>query len=143
LGNKPGGIKLQFKVPQNIDMQDKILGPLTMVQFIYAVIGGGICYAIYSTIPQPFSYVLVLPIALFVLALIFLKINERPFLDFLVSLAYFMTTPKSRMWHHDANSNLSVEIYQPKTTQQNITPTKQFTHEQIADFAKKVDQGQK
>ena len=131
---------LQFKVPQNIDMQDRILGPLTMVQFIYAVIGGGVCYAIYSTIPKPFSYILVLPIALFVLAMIFLKVNERPFLDFLISLFYFTTMPKSRIWHHDANSSLSVEIYQPKITQQNITPTKQFTHEQIHSYAEKIDQ---
>lgn len=131
---------MQFKVPQNIDMQDRILGPLTMVQFIYAVIGSGICYAIFSTVPKPFSFVLIMPIALFVLALIFLKINERPFLDFLFSLSAFMTAPKSRVWHHDVASNLSVEVYQSKPTNQNNNiQTKQFTHEQIQEMAKRID----
>jgi len=132
---------LQFKVPQNIDMQDRILGPLTMVQFIYAVIGGGICYAIFSTVPKPFSFVLITPITLFVAALIFLKINERPFLDFLISLSAFMTAPKNRVWHHDVASNLSVEVYQSKSTNQNNNiQTKQFSHEQLQEMAKRIDQ---
>jgi hypothetical protein len=122
-------------------MQDRILGPLTMIQFIYAVIGSGICYAIFSTVPKPFSFVLILPIALFVLALIFLKINERPFLDFLFSLSAFMTTPKNRVWQHDVASNLSVEIYQSSPINQNNNiQTKQFTHEQIQEMAKRIDQ---
>jgi len=32
---------MQFKVPQKIDIEDKILGPLSMVQFVYAVLGAG------------------------------------------------------------------------------------------------------
>lgn len=132
---------MQFKVPQNIDMQDRILGPLTMVQFIYAVIGGGLCYAIFSTIPKPFSYFLIVPLATFVLALIFLKVNERPFLDFLTSLFYFSTTPKNRVWHHGSDSNLNVEIYKPKQEGQNQNiQTKQFTHKQIHEMAEKIDQ---
>ena len=67
---------MRYKVPQNIDMQDRILGPLTMVQFIYAVVGGGFCYAIYmSPIPKPYSFILIVPVALLVLALDFLKIK--------------------------------------------------------------------
>jgi hypothetical protein len=105
---------LQFKVPQNIDMQDRIIGPLTMVQFVYAVIGGGICYSIFMGIPKPFSYVLIAPIAIFVICLDFVKINERPFLNFFLSAIQYTTAPKQRVWHQGAGSDLSVEIYHPE-----------------------------
>lgn len=132
---------MQFKVPQNIDMQDRILGPLTMVQFIYAVMGGGICYGIYSTVHAPYSYFIIVPIALFILAMIFLKINERPFLNFLVSLVEFQTAPKKRFWHHNIHSsNLTITLSSPTNTKTVVTPTKNFSHEQIKNLAQKIDQ---
>ena len=35
---------MRYKVPQNIDMEDRIVGPLTMVQFVIVMIGGMIVY---------------------------------------------------------------------------------------------------
>ena len=132
---------MQFKVPQNIDMQDRILGPLTMVQFIYAVIGGGICYAIFSAVHAPYSYFIIAPIALFVLAMIFLKINERPFLNFLVSAVEYSTAPKKRFWHHeDHSSNFSIELTSSQNNKPVSAPTKTFSHEDIKNLANRVDQ---
>lgn len=133
---------MRYKVPQNIDMQDRILGPLTMIQFIYAVVGGGFCYAIYmSPIPKPFSYVIIIPIALLVIALDFLKVNERPFLDFLLSIIEFSSMPRQRLWHHEDMSDLKVEIYEPvKQSGPKIQP-KTYTKEEINELANRLDQG--
>lgn len=133
---------MRFKVPQNIDIEDRILGPLTMVQFIYAVIGGGICYVIYTVIPAPFSYVLISPIALFVVCLIFVKINERPFLLFLVSMLEYNATPKQRIWHHGNGPDIGVEIYQSKVQTGPIVQAKNISREQIINIAKKLDSGE-
>lgn len=130
---------MRYKVPQNIDIQDKILGPLTMVQFIYAIVGGGICYTIFMSVPRPFSLILDIPIALFVIALIFLKINERPFLDFLVSILEFNSTPKKRLWHHENMPDLRVEIYQQKKNTGPVVQNKEITREQISQLAKRLD----
>lgn len=132
---------MRYKVPQNIDMQDRILGPLTMIQFIYAVVGGGLCYAIYmSPIPKPYSFILIVPIALLVIALDFLKINERPFLDFLLSIFEYTGTPRQRLWHHENISDLKVEVYEPKKDTGPKTPEKKVTRQEIIDLAKKLDQ---
>lgn len=132
---------MQFKVPQNIDMQDRILGPLTMVQFIYAVIGGGVCYAIYSAVHAPYSYFIIAPIALFILAMIFLKINERPFLNFLISAIEFQSTPKKRFWHHDNySSNFSITLAPSGNAKTTVAPAKNFSHEQIRNVAERLDQ---
>lgn len=132
---------MRFKVPQNIDIEDRILGPLTMVQFIYAVIGGGLCYTIYVSIPTPFSYFLIAPIAFFVVCLDFVKINERPFLIFLISILEFNTTPRQRVWHHGAIPDLGVEIYQSQKQTGPTVQAKNISHEQIANIAKRIDSG--
>lgn len=134
---------MRYKVPQNIDMQDRILGPLTMVQFIYAVVGGGLCYAIFmSGIPKPFSYFLIIPIALFVIALDFLKINERPFLDFFLSVIEFTSAPRRRTWHHQNIPDMRLEIYQTKKDTGQKVEAKKVTREEIADLARRLDEPQ-
>ena len=124
-------------------MQDRILGPLTMLQFIYAVVGGGFCYAIYmSPIPKPYSFILIVPIALLVLALDFLKINERPFLDFLLSIIEYSGSPRQRLWHHENTSDMKVEIYEPVKQAGPKVPPKQVTKQEMIDLANKLDKPQ-
>jgi hypothetical protein len=130
---------LQFKVPQNIDMQDKILGPLTMLQFVYAVVGFGTCYAIYVSIPKPFSIILILPIAFFVVCLDFIKVNERPFLDFFIALVEFIASPKQRFWHQDTGSDMKVEIYHIDKSNQPANQHKDVSNAQIETMAKSFD----
>ncbi len=40
--------KMQYKIPQNVQIEDKIVGPLTLRQLIYLGIGGAITYVIYN-----------------------------------------------------------------------------------------------
>lgn len=129
---------MRFKVPQNIDMQDRILGPLTMVQFVYAVVGFGLCYSIYMSLPSPFSFVLIGPIALLVFCLDFVKMNERPFQDFLLAAIEFIFSPKRLIWQQSHGSNFEIEVYSP------TTPTKKFeakglSASQINAMAQSVD----
>lgn len=133
---------MRFKVPQNIDMPDRIVGPLTMIQFIYAVIGGGFCYVISKSMPSPYSYMVIAPIALFVICLDFVKINGRPFLDFFISAIEFLSAPKKRVWHQGSGSDLSIEIYKVEKDK-TITPIKQISSKEIADYARQVDEGHK
>lgn len=131
---------MRYKVPQNIDMQDRIVGPLTMLQFIYAVIGGGICYGIFSSgLPKILVILIDLPLALFIMALIFLKINERPFLDFVISVIQYQGAPKQRVWQHQVMPDLTVETYKPRVTVDKPVEQKILTPEDIANIAKTLD----
>lgn len=130
---------MRFKVPQNIDMPDRILGPLTMLQFVYAVVGGGAAYVCYMSVPAPLGILLALIVALFTLAMIFLKINERPFSHFLLSLFKFMSTPRERIWHKGETSDIKVEIYKTKKQQGSAVTEKHVSHEEIARYAKRID----
>lgn len=122
-------------------MQDKIIGPLTMVQFVYAVIGFGFCYLIFMSMPAPLSYVLALPIAIFVICLDFVKVNERPFLDFFLSMLAFLGAPKKRVWHQGDDSDMSIEIYHVKKSNEPTIQHKTISREEIERVAKRTDTG--
>lgn len=95
---------MQYKVPQNIDMEDKIVGPFTMRQFIYLLIPGGIIYGWYNYLSTNYTdytieFALVaIPVGLIGLAFALLKINDRPFESFALSVIQFLSAAKQRKW---------------------------------------------
>lgn len=99
---------MQFKVPQNIDMADKIFGPLTMVQFIYVLVGGMTDYIllqlVFPVAPAIF-FILAIPIGLLALALAFLKMNDIPFPKFVQAFLLFLVSPKQRIWQKSTEVN--------------------------------------
>jgi len=122
-------------------MQDRILGPLTLVQFVYAVVGGGLCYTIYMKVPSPLNIVIVLPIVVFIVCLDFVKINEQPFLHFFLSAIQYVSAPKQRFWHRGGESDLSVEIYK-STKAETQYKHKVISKEEMEKFAAKTDTDQ-
>ncbi len=96
---------MQYKVPQNIDLEDKIVGPFTMKQFLYLMVGGFILYGWwnysnqFSSPPPMVIFAIVgLPVGLLCLCLAMVKVNDRPFEYFLLNIFKFMISPKSRKW---------------------------------------------
>ncbi len=74
---------MEYQVPQFIDVEDKIVGPLTLRQFIYLTGGAGFSVATFLYFPF-FLWVLVgPPIAALALALAFYKMNGKPFVEIL------------------------------------------------------------
>ena len=90
---------MQFKVPQNIDLEDKIVGPLTLIQFLYILGGGVTIYLLYFGLHAGFLFWLVsIPIAVIALALAFLKIQDQPLSYFIKAGLIFLSRPKTRVW---------------------------------------------
>lgn len=89
---------MQYQVPQFIEIEDKIFGPLTFKQFIYVAGGAGMCFLAYRFLPMPFSFLIILPVAGFSGALAFYKVNNRPFIDAVESAAKFFLNSKLYLW---------------------------------------------
>ncbi len=89
---------MQFKVPQFLEIEDKIFGPFTFRQFIYLAGGGGMCFVVYRLLGLFWGFIpLVILIALTV-ALTFYRPNNKPFVDMLeASIKYFMQS-KLYIW---------------------------------------------
>ncbi len=74
---------MDYQVPQFIDVEDKIFGPLTLKQFIYLAGGIGICVGVFLYLPLIFALLIGIPVLGFVGALAFYKINGKPFIEIL------------------------------------------------------------
>jgi len=111
---------MQFKVPQNIDMADKIIGSLTMTQFLYVLVGGMTDYILLQSVfpTQPILFfVLAIPIALLTFLMAFIKINDIPFPKFMQAALLYMASPKQRVWGKSVDLSSPVKIEAPKKTE--------------------------
>lgn len=89
---------MQFEVPQFIEVEDKIFGPLTFKQFIYVAGGAGMIFILYTSLPFFFAVLLIVPIGALALGLAFYKVNNRPFINILESAITFLTSSKMYIW---------------------------------------------
>lgn len=90
---------MRFQVPQFIEVEDKIFGPLTIKQFIYLLGGGGISFLLYELIGN--IYISGLPIVFvvaFSVALAFYKINNKPFINVVEAAFNYYRNSKLYIW---------------------------------------------
>jgi len=73
-------VMAQYQVPQFIEIEDKIFGPLTLKQFLYLAGGGGLCLVFFTLLPLWLAIPLMLPVIGFAAALAFYQVNGRPFI---------------------------------------------------------------
>lgn len=90
---------MQFRVPQFIDIEDKIVGPLTLKQFGYILGALGFSFLLWTLIPiKIISIILIIAVVSLFLSLAFVKINNRPFADMLESAFAYYTGGKVYTW---------------------------------------------
>lgn len=89
---------MQFKVPQFLDIEDKIFGPFTFKEFIYLAGGGGICYVLYKALGLLWGSIPILIIGGFALALTFYRPNGKPFVNMLQSAVKYAIQDKLYLW---------------------------------------------
>jgi len=89
---------MQFQVPQFIEVEDKIFGPLTLKQFIYMAGGAGISFVIYEFIPFIVAIPIIIVILAFSGALAFWKINNKPFINTVESAFKYFFAAKLYIW---------------------------------------------
>lgn len=89
---------MRYQVPQFIEIEDKVVGPFTIKQFIYVVGGFGLSFVLYSILPIYIAVFLIIIVEALSLALAFYKINNKPFVDFLESAFLFYTKNNLYIW---------------------------------------------
>ena len=92
---------MRFKVPQFIEVEDKIFGPLTFKQFVYLVGGGGLAFIIWRTLPLFIGIFLTAPVIALAVALAFYKPNNKPFVDMLEAAFKYGLGNKLYLWSHE------------------------------------------
>lgn len=111
---------MRYQVPQFIEVEDKIFGPLTLKQFIYLAGGGGLSFLVYVFIGN-FTIALV-PI-IFIMAVsgafAFYKINNKPFINVVEAAFKYMLGGKLYIWKKE-------EKQRPETPQSAVKDAKNY-----------------
>lgn len=94
---------MRFEVPQFIEIEDKIFGPLTWRQFLYLGGGLGMAVVLFITVPFIIFVVIGLPLALLAGALAFFPVNNRPFSYFLEAVFNFFTQQRTYFWRQKSH----------------------------------------
>lgn len=89
----------RFVAPQFIDVEDRIIGPITTRQFIMMVIGGVIAFLSYKILDTAGFILVLLIVAGLVVLFGFVKINGRRFHEFIRSIIEALRRPKVRVWY--------------------------------------------
>ncbi len=133
----------QFVVPQFIEVEDKIFGPITTRQFLILLIAAGIIFIAKSLADLALFAVILALVGGFALVLAFVKINGQTFHYFLLNIGQTMRKPGLRIWSKSLpNEELdylrklgSAEIVVPKTSR------KQVQRNHIRDLSLLVNTG--
>jgi len=89
---------MRFRVPQFIEIEDKIFGPLTLRQFLYLAGGVGASTAFVVLLPLYIGVALSLVVMGFSGTLAFVEVNNRPFIYTVESFVKFIIQPKLYIW---------------------------------------------
>ena len=89
---------MEYQVPQFIEVEDKIIGRLTLRQFIYLAGTAGLCVVFFSYIPITFAVLLSAPVVGLGVALAFYKVNGKPFIEMLEAGFNYYMSEKLLLW---------------------------------------------
>lgn len=91
----------QFVVPQFIEVESKVIGPISVRQFIILLVTAGIMYLWFEL----FSFVVFIILAVLTLAIggtfAFAKVNSQPFHTFLLSVIQTAKRPRLALWNRE------------------------------------------
>ena len=137
------------KIPQNVQLEDKVVGPLSLRQLIIMLVGGGFSYMLYAlaqkslgTVNIPLTIVLWTP-AVIAAAFAVVNINDLSLLRICFLLLEKTQKPSLRTW--GPRTGISITI---RTSAKNVqedakkmqgTAPLQTTEQQIAELTRVVD----
>lgn len=106
-----------YKVPQDVEADDKLIGPFSFRQFIYLIIVAG-AILIAWMLSQVFVGLAILPLPIILLfgALALPLKKDQPMETYLAAIISFYLKPRKRLWDPDGQQAL-VEITAPKVVE--------------------------
>lgn len=127
---------MRFKVPQFIEVEDKIFGPLTFKQFVYLVGGAGLSFILWRVLPTFVALIVIAPVAALAIALAFYRPNEKPFINMLEAAFRYVLGNKLYLWKHEDKKIKSVA---PKPGQKPLMSVPKLSESKLKDLSWELD----
>ncbi len=130
----------QFLIPQFIDVEPKILGPLTLRQFITIVIGIVLIVLCYKFADLSLFVLEFIIIASIVILMAFVKINGREFPYFLLDVVMFYIGSNIRVWKKEDRLQFVLSAVETKK-QEDINQKTELGISKLSELSLLLDTG--
>lgn len=129
---------MEYQVPQFIEAEDKIIGPLTFKQFLYVAGAAGLCVVFFVYLNIIVAILLSILAGGLGAALAFYKVNGKPFIEVLEAGFNYLTRAKLFLWKHkvaeDSSLNKVVEV-----AKKPLRATPRLTRDKLPELAWSLD----
>ena len=125
-----------FNVPQYVDVEDKIAGPLTGKQLLWMFAMAGIMLVLWTTLDKGAFLIAAIPLGIIFCALAFYKPNGQPLISYVFYGFTYLFSPKMYTWEREPNIKKKKKKKQSvimKKTEEKIAP------EDISALAETLD----
>jgi len=132
----------QFTVPQFIDVEDKIIGPITVRQFIIIIIAGLFLFLEYKLSDFALFLLLGIPTLAVFATFAFAKVNGVAFHYFMLNVIQTFKKPKLRVWIREIITNIAKEKDEKEITAPVVVAQKApITRSHLSDLSLIIDTG--
>ena len=134
---------MQFKVPQFLEIEDKIFGPFTFKEFAYLAGGAGLCYTLFKLLGIWIGAIPILLIAGLSGALTFYHPNGKPFINMIEAGIKFASHDRLYIWKRHLNKVNKQEQEEMKTAavlkQETLQNGSRLSGSKLRDLAWSLD----
>lgn len=95
-----------FNVPQFIDVEDKVAGPLTWKQILWMIGLGAILFTCYNIFEFAFFFIVGIPVTIFFVLMAFYRPGGISMLSFTIHGVFFLLQPKVAVWERPVRQRL-------------------------------------
>lgn len=134
----------QFMVPQFIEVEDKIFGPVTSRQFVILLVGALACFIAFKLSDTVLFIVWLILIGGGSLILAFATINGQPFHFFILNILQNLTQPSRSVWNKYCTDSELRDYIKDALPEKEIDKTvlaKTVNHTRIRDLSLMVNTG--
>lgn len=134
---------MQFKIPQDVQRPDKIVGPLTLRQLIIASIGAGLSYSLYLTLSKQYYIEIWLVPVLFIAALTlifaFYRFRDIPFEKLVLIFIEYKFKPRKRTWQK-MKGDVLISVLSPLKAKKNLGKAEKLKEKLDTERLKKISE---
>lgn len=117
---------MRFQLPQFIETEIKLVGPLTLKQFLWVAGGTAIIFLLFLISHGILFFALALPTAMIFLGLAFIKIDGEPLLNYFAYGLTYLLRPKKYVFKQNPaqnDVNKLLELEKPSPTEETPADT--------------------
>ena len=112
---------MQFQIPQFIEVENKIVGPLTLKQFLYLAAAGGLSFLFFFIFSMWLWLFITMIMAVVAFAFAFIKYNGQSLVKIVFNAFGFFWKPRLYLWQREIEEKIiEVPDFSVETKRKNL-----------------------